>query len=105
MLPMTIRPRLGRFLLAALVAATMLTGLAGCGKKEIEALKSRGTTIEQELADTKAKLAETTQELEDARTAAQKSDTKEEALVDQLNKVRIERDKLKQELVALKKRR
>ena len=102
---MTTRRFAGQSLLWAVLAAVVLAGPVGCGRKQIDELKGKVASLEQELAATKTKLAETTQELEEARASAEKSDTKEEALVDQLNRVRVERDKLKQELTALKKRR
>jgi uncharacterized coiled-coil DUF342 family protein len=101
----TTRRFAGPLLLWALLAAVVLAGPVGCGRKEIDALKDKVAALEQELAATKTELAETTQALEEARANAEKSDTKEEALVEQLNKVRVERDKLKQELTALKRRR
>jgi len=102
---MTTQRFAGQSLLWAVLATLVLAGPVGCGRKEVDELKGKVAGLEQELAATNTKLAETTQELDEARANAEKSDTKEEALVEQLNKVRVERDKLKQELTALKKRR
>lgn len=103
---MMTRAPVGQSLLwAVLAAVTLVAGPVGCGKQEIDALRGKVMQLESELADTQGKLADAEQALEEARVQAEKSDTKEEALVEQLTKIRVERDTLKQEIAALKKRR
>lgn len=81
----------------AVVMTALAAGAAGCGKKEIEELKVRVAKLEQELADSRTQLDNKDKELAAAQTQVQ---SKEE----ETNKVRVERDKCKQELAALKKK-
>jgi septal ring factor EnvC (AmiA/AmiB activator) len=86
-----------RHLMWVFLTALMAGGLAGCGKQEIEALKGKVATLERELADSGARLDAKDKELAGVQDLVK---AKEE----ELNKLRVERDKCKQELAAAKKK-
>jgi uncharacterized protein (DUF3084 family) len=94
-----------RVLGAALTAIFLLGGPIGCGKTEIEQWRSKATALETELAATKIQLEDARKELDEAHAKDQQGTAKEEALTNELVKVKVERDKLKQELAALKRKR
>jgi septal ring factor EnvC (AmiA/AmiB activator) len=85
-----------------LVLALLLVGPAGCGKKEIEELRARTAVMEKDLTDARARLADKDREIEELRAT---SEARIGDLTKQLNKAKVERDKLRQELNALKKKR
>ncbi len=94
-----------KWLLWVMLGAIVLAGPIGCGKKEIDELKTKVTMLEKDLADAKAKLAETDKEIQEARSKGDQGQANVEVLTAELVKVKVERDKLKQEVAALKKRR
>jgi len=95
----------GKCLLSAMLATIVVVGLIGCNRQEVDHLKNRAASLEQELADTKAALAGARNELQDGRGKNAQSQTQVDALTTEATKCRVERDKLKQELAALKRQR
>lgn len=87
-----------RYVLGAMAVAFLLAGPVGCGKKEIEELKTRVTQLEQQVADKDKELTE-------LRTKSADAQAQLEATTAQLVQVKTERDKLKKEVTALKKKR
>lgn len=95
-----------RYALGVLLAAIVVAGLAGCGNRGEELLKARIGQMEKELAEARGALEEKDRELAELRAKAEQSQANIEALTAELVKVKVERDKLKQELTAsLKKKR
>ncbi len=92
-------------LLWAMLTMMVLAGPIGCGKKEIDELKTRLASAEKELTDSRAKLAEAEKQAAEARAESEQALADLKARNTDLAKVRVERDKYKQELTALKKRR
>src|ERR1043166_1258860 len=93
------------WLLWVLLATIVVAGPIGCSKKEIDELKTRVASLEKELADTQAKLADADSASGDSRTKVEQWQTKEDVLAAEVTRVRVERDRCKQELSSLKKRR
>jgi septal ring factor EnvC (AmiA/AmiB activator) len=87
-----------RYVLGAMAVAFLLAGPVGCGKKEIEELKTKVTQLEQQLGGKDNELTE-------LRAKVADSQAQNEATTLQLVQVKAERDKLKKEVAALKKRR
>ncbi len=86
-----------RHVMLAVLATVLAAGIAGCGKKEIEELRGKVAGLEKELADSRLRLETKDRELLDAQNALK---AKEE----EGNRLRVERDKCKQDLAALKKK-
>ena len=86
-----------RYVLWAVMAAFLLAGPIGCGKKEIEALTVKVTQLEKDLAAANSMLAEKDKEAADARAENERCGAEK-------SKIQAERDKLKQELGAFKKK-
>lgn len=91
-----------RYVFGILTVALLLAGPVGCGKKELEELRVKSAQLEKDLASANARLADKDKEVEDARAA---SDAQVKSLTEQLTKTKVERDKLKQELAALKRKK
>jgi hypothetical protein len=87
-----------RYVLGAMAVAFLLAGPVGCGKKEIEELKTHVIQLEQQLTDKDKELTE-------LRTKSADAQAQLEATTAQLVQVKTERDKLKKEVTALKKKR
>jgi Tfp pilus assembly protein PilN len=79
-----------RYVLWAVLAAVLVAGPVGCGKKEIEELNARVVQLQKDLAAVTEELAEK---------------AKVDAQAAELVKVKAERDRLKRDLAALKKKR
>ena len=94
-----------RYVLWASLAAFLVAGPVGCGKKEIEALNTKVTQLQKELADTKEQLAEKSKDAEEARTKATQMQATVDASAAEIVKVKAERDKLKRDLAAAKKKK
>jgi len=94
-----------RYMLWAILAAFLMAGPVGCGKKEIEALNTKVTQLQKELADAKEQLAEKSKEAEEARTKATQMQATVDASAAEIVKIKAERDKLKRDLAASKKKR
>lgn len=88
--------------MGTLMLALLLAGPVGCGKKEAEELKARVVALEKDLADNRARLADKEREVEELRVTGE---ARLNELTQQINKTKVERDKLKQELNALKKKK
>lgn len=89
------------WLLWVLLATIVAAGPIGCSKKEVDDLKTKVAALEKELGETKTKL----EEADDIRTKVEQCQTKEDVLAAEVTRVRVERDRCKQELSSLKKRR
>jgi peptidoglycan hydrolase CwlO-like protein len=94
-----------RYVLWAILAAFLVAGPVGCGKKEIEALNTKVTQLQKELVDTKEQLSEKSKDAEEARAKAKQMQATVDASAAEIVKVKAERDKLKRDLAAAKKKR
>ena len=94
-----------RYMLWAILAAVVLAGPVGCGKKEIEALNTKVTQLQKELADTKEQMAEKSKDAEEARAKATQMQATVDAQAGEIVKIKAERDKLKRDLAAAKKKK
>jgi peptidoglycan hydrolase CwlO-like protein len=96
----------------AAIAVFLAVGLAGCGAKEREALQQKVTGLEQQLVKVNSELAEKDAAASELRNIADVAQNKLkeaqatiEAQASKLAKVQVERDKLKQEIAQLKKKK
>ncbi len=94
------------------VAAFLAVGLTGCGAKEREELQQKVTALEQQLVKVNSELAEKDAAVIESRNIAEVAQNKlkeAQATIDaqasKLAKVQVERDKLKQEVAQLKKKK
>lgn len=94
-----------RYVLWAVLAAVLAAGPVGCGKKEIEELTAKVGQLQKELDLTKADLAEKSRQAEESATKAGQLQAKVDAQASDITKLKAERDKLKRELAALKKKK
>lgn len=94
-----------RYVLWAILAAFLMAGPVGCGKKEIEALNTKVTQLQKELAGTKEQLSEKSKDAEEAHAKAKQMQATVDASAAEIVKVKAERDKLKRDLAAAKKKR
>ena len=94
-----------RYVLWAILAAFLVAGPVGCGKKEIEALNTKVTQLQKDLADTKDRLAEKGKEADELRAKAKQMQATVDAQAAELVKVKSERNKLKRDLTSMKKKR
>jgi septal ring factor EnvC (AmiA/AmiB activator) len=94
-----------RYVLWAVLAAVLAAGPVGCGKKEIEELNARVTQLQKDLAAVTEDLAEKSKEAEEAGAKARQLQATVDAQAAELVKVKAERDRLKRDLAALKKKR
>jgi septal ring factor EnvC (AmiA/AmiB activator) len=94
-----------RYVLWAVLAAVLAAGPVGCGKKEIEELNVKVTQLQKDLAAVTEDLAEKSKEAEEAGTKARQLQATVDAQAAELVKVKAERDRLKRDLAALKKKR
>lgn len=90
----------------------LAAGLTGCGAKEREALQQKVAGLEQQLVRVNSELAEkdaTATELRNIADTAQNKLKMAQATIDaqasKLAKVQVERDKLKQQVAQLKKKK
>jgi septal ring factor EnvC (AmiA/AmiB activator) len=86
-----------RYLLGAVAAAFLLAGPVGCGRKEAEDLRYRVGQLEQQLADKDKELAQ-------LQVKVAESQSQLETVTAELVRVKVDRDKLKKEMAAYKKR-
>lgn len=87
------------------VALLAVALLAGCGRQEIEELRGKVAGLEGELAQARTQAEAGAQRLTELQAALAQQKTENEQLTAELVKVKVQRDKLKQELAALKKKR
>jgi septal ring factor EnvC (AmiA/AmiB activator) len=94
-----------RYVLWAVLAAVLVAGPVGCGKKEIEELNAKVAQLQQDLTAVTEDLAEKTKETEEAGGKAKQLQATVDAQAAELVKVKAERDRLKRDLAALKKKK
>ena len=94
-----------RYMLWAILAAFLLAGPVGCGKKEIEELTAKVTQLNKDLAAAKEDLAEKSKEAAEAGAKAKQVQATVDAQAAEIVKVKEERNKLKLDLAALKKKK
>jgi chromosome segregation ATPase len=96
---------MNRYVLWAILAAFMVVGPVGCGKREIEELNAKVTQLQTDVASAKQQIAEKTKEAEELRAKADQLQTTVNSQAADLVKIKAERDKLKRDVAALKKKR
>jgi septal ring factor EnvC (AmiA/AmiB activator) len=94
-----------RYVLWAVLAAVLAAGPVGCGKKEIEELNARVAQLQQDLAAVTEDLSEKSKAAEEADAKAKQLQATVDAQAAELVKIQTERDRLKRDLAALKKKR
>ena len=94
-----------RYVLWAVLAAVLAAGPVGCGKKEIEELNAKVAQLQKDLTSATEDLAEKSKEAEEAGAKAKQLQATVDAKAAELVKVKAERDRLKRDLAALKKKR
>jgi peptidoglycan hydrolase CwlO-like protein len=94
-----------RYVLWAILAAFVVAGPVGCGKKEIEALNAKVTQLEKDLASAKESLAEKSKEADEMQAKAKQLQATVDASAAEIVKLKTERDKLKRDLAAAKKKK
>ncbi|MHB1143004.1 MAG: hypothetical protein ACYC1T_14760 [Sulfuricaulis sp.] len=94
-----------RYVLWAVLAAVLVAGPVGCGKKEIEELNAKVVQLQKDLAAATEDLAEKSKEAEEAGAKARQLQATVDAQAAELVKIRTERDRLKRDLAALKKKK
>jgi len=94
-----------RYVLWAILAAFVVAGPVGCGKKEIEALNVKVTQLEKDLASAKESLAEKSKEADEMQAKAKQLQATVDASAAEIVKLKTERDKLKRDLAAAKKKK
>ena len=94
-----------RYVLWAVLAAVLVAGPVGCGKKEIEELNAKVAQLQKDLTVAKEDLAEKSKEAEEAGAKAKQLQATVDAQAANIVKLKAERDKLKRDLAALKKKK
>jgi len=93
-----------RYVLWVVLAAVLVAGPVGCGKKEIEELNARVAQLQQDLAAVTEDLAEKSKAVEEAGAKARQLQATVDAQAAELVKIQAERDRLERDLAALKKK-
>ncbi len=88
-----------------LAAAVLLIGLSGCGASEREELKAKVASLEAQVAKLTGELAAKDTTLDELRAATDAAEQKAKQAQLQIDSVTAERNKLKTELNALKKKK
>ena len=94
-----------RYVLWAILAAFIVAGPVGCGKKEIEALNTKLTQLEKVFASARQRAADKTKEADELRAKVSQMQSAADARAAELSKLKAERDKLKRDLTAAKKKK
>jgi septal ring factor EnvC (AmiA/AmiB activator) len=94
-----------RYVLWVVLAAVLAAGPVGCGKKEIEELNAKVAQLQQDLTAVTEDLAEKSKAAEEADAKAKQLQATVDAQAAELVKIQTERDRLKRDLAALKKKR
>jgi septal ring factor EnvC (AmiA/AmiB activator) len=94
-----------RYVLWAVLAAVLAAGPVGCGKKEIEALNARVAQLQNDLSAANDALAEKSREAEELGAKSKQLQATVNSQSAELVKIKAERDRLKRDLAALKKKR
>jgi len=89
---------------AAMLAALWLAGVAGCSNKEVLELKARVERLEQDLAASRIELATRDETLAEANARLAQTEAELKAQTEKLVRMKTERDKLKKDNNALRKR-
>ena len=91
--------------LYVLMAVLLATGLTGCGAKERQELQQKVTGLEQKLVTANSEQAIKDAAMTELRQRADTAQATIDAQASKLAKVQVERDKLKQEVAQLKKKK
>jgi septal ring factor EnvC (AmiA/AmiB activator) len=94
-----------RYVLWAILAAFLVVGPVGCGKREIEELNAKVTQLQADLASAKQQIADKNKEADDQRAKASQLQNTVNAQAADIVKIKAERDKLKRDVAALKKKK
>ena len=94
-----------RYVLWAILSAFVLAGPVGCGKKEIEALNTKVTQLEKDLASARQQAADKTKEADELRAKVNQMQATADTHAAEVSKLKAERDKLKRDLTAAKKKK
>jgi peptidoglycan hydrolase CwlO-like protein len=94
-----------RYVLWVVLAAVLAAGPVGCGKNEIEELNAKVAQLQQDLTAVTENLAEKSKAAEEADAKAKQLQATVDAQAAELVKIQTERDRLKRDLAALKKKR
>lgn len=94
-----------RYVLWAIMAAFLAAGPLGCGKKEIEELNAKVTQMQKELATAKEQLAGKNKEASELSAKAGQMQATVDAQAAEIVNIKTERDTLKRDLAALKKKK
>jgi septal ring factor EnvC (AmiA/AmiB activator) len=94
-----------RYVLWAVLAAVLVAGPVGCGKKEIEELNAKVAQLQKDLAAANEDMAEKSTAAEEAGVKAKQLQATVDAQAVELVKIKAERDRLKRDLAALKKKK
>jgi septal ring factor EnvC (AmiA/AmiB activator) len=93
-----------RYKCAAILVWPILSAPLGCGNQDAQQLQSKVTELERELASMKTQLEEKGRLVAELRVKQEQSEANADDLTTALVRVKVERDKLKQELMALRKK-
>lgn len=94
-----------RYVLWAILAAFLVVGPVGCGKREIEELNTKVTQLQKDLASAKEQIADKNKEADDLRAKASQMQATVDAQAADIVKIKAERDKFKRDIAALKKKK
>lgn len=94
-----------RYVLWVVLAAVLAAGPVGCGNKEIEELNAKVAQLQQDLTAVTEDLAEKSKAAEEADAKAKQLQATVDAQAAELVKIQTERDRLKRDVAALKKKR
>lgn len=78
---------------------------SGCGQGEIDELRARVIGLEKELQASREQLTANNAQLSELQTKLDQQQATVESLTRDLARVKVERDKLRQELTALKRKK
>lgn len=94
-----------RYVLWAILAAFLVVGPVGCGKREIEELNAKVTQLQADLASAKQQIADKTKEADELRAKTSQLQNTVNTQAADIAKIKAERDKLKRDVAALKKKK
>ena len=91
-----------RFFLGVWVVVVVVMA-SGCGQRELDELRAQVTGLEKELQASRQQLTANNAQLSELQTKLDQQQATVESLTHDLVRVKVERDKLRQELTALKR--
>lgn len=94
-----------RYVLWAILAAFLVVGPVGCGKREIEELNTKVAQLQKDLASANEQIADKSKEADDLHAKANQMQATVDAQATDIVKIKAERDKLKRDVAALKKKK